>query len=106
MHNMVYLIGRLSNDIKQEDSIMTLAVTRAFKNLEGIYETDFIPVKLYGQMLKNTIEYIKKGDLIGVKGRLQEENGQLIVIADKISFLTSNRKEEEDNSSSSYIVCQ
>ena len=95
MHNMVYLIGRLSTDIKEEDSKLNLAVTRTFKNEEGIYETDFVDVKLFGTMLENTIKYIKKGDLIGVKGRLQVENNQLMVIADKLSFLTSNKKEEE-----------
>ena len=95
MHNMVYLIGRLSADIKENDSSIKLAVTRAYKNEIGEYETDFVEVKLFGAMLENTIKYIKKGDLIGVKGRLQVENNQLIVIADKLSFLTSNKLEEE-----------
>ena len=95
MHNMVYLIGRLSADIKENDSSIKLAVTRAYKNENGEYETDFVEVKLFGAMLENTIKYIKKGDLIGVKGRLQVENNQLIVIADKLSFLTSNKLEEE-----------
>ena len=95
MHNMVYLIGRLSTDIKETDSSINLAITRQYKNENGEYETDFVDVKLFGAMLENTIKYIKKGDLIGVKGRLQVENNQLIVIADKLSFLTSNKKEEE-----------
>lgn len=95
MHNMVYLIGRLSTDIKENDSTINLAVTRQYKNENGEYETDFVNVKLYGAMLENTIKYIKKGDLIGVKGRLQVEENKLIVVADKLSFLTSNKKEEE-----------
>lgn len=95
MHNMVYLIGRLSADIKENDSSIKLAVGRQYKNENGEYETDFVDVKLFGAMLENTIKYIKKGDLISVKGRLQVENNQLIVIADKLSFLTSNKMEEE-----------
>lgn len=98
MHNMVYLIGRLSTDIKENDSSIKLAVTRQYKNENGEYETDFIDVKLFGTMLGKTIKYIKKGNLIGVKGRLQVENNQLIVIADKLSFLTSNKKITEDES--------
>ena len=35
MHNMVYLIGRLSTDIKETDSSINLAVTRQFKNENG-----------------------------------------------------------------------
>ena len=95
MTNMVYLIGRLSTDIKENDSSIKLAVARQYKNENGEYETDFVDVKLFGTMLENTIKYIKKGDLIGVKGRLQVENNQLMVIADKLSFLTSNKLEEE-----------
>ena len=102
MHNMVYLIGRLSTDIKENDSSIKLALTRQYKNENGEYETDFVDVKLFGAMLENTIKtqlsILKKGDLIGVKGRLQVENNQLIVIADKLSFLTSNKKIIEDES--------
>lgn len=95
MHNMVYLIGRLSTDVNEKDSKITLAVQSSIKNEEGIYDTYFIDVLLYEQMLKNTLEYIKKGDLVGVKGRLTIKNNELKVIADKLSFLTSNKVGEE-----------
>lgn len=95
MTNMVCLIGRLSTDINEKDSTMTLAVQSNIKNEEGVYDTYFIDVLLYGQMLKNTLEYVKKGDLVGVKGRLKTENDELIVVADKISFLSSKKVGEE-----------
>ena len=50
--------------------------------------------EMFGYSKKEVEEYLKdmKADY---EGRLQVENNQLIVIADKLSFLTSNTKEEE-----------
>lgn len=109
MHNMVYLIGRLASDpeIKQLDDdrstlSINLAVQRSFKNEDGIYETDFIRCILWNGVATHTIEYCHKGDLVGVKGRLQtrkyEVNDEVKyiteVIVDKISFLSSKKIEE------------
>jgi len=95
MTNMVCLIGRLSTDINEKDSTMTLAVQSNIKNEEGVYDTYFIDILLYENMLKNSMEYLKKGDLVGIKGRLKTENDELIVVADKLSFLSSNKVGEE-----------
>ena len=95
MQNIVCLIGRLLTDIKKNDSKMTLGVQRMYKNENGEYLTDFIDVYIFGEMFKRINEYIKKGDLVAVKGRLEIKDNQLRVIADKLSFLTSNKKEEE-----------
>jgi single-strand DNA-binding protein len=92
---MVCLIGRLSTDVNEKDSKITLAVQSSFKNEEGIYDTYFIDVMLYEHMLKNTLEYVKKGDLVGIKGRLIIKNNELKVVADKLSFLSSNKVGEE-----------
>ena len=80
MTNGVYLIGRLVRDpeIKELESgkkvcNITLAVQRPFKNADGEYETDFFDCSLWEGIAFNTSEYSKKGDLIGVKGRLQQD---------------------------------
>ena len=67
------------------------------KNNERIYETDFIDCQLFGSVAKNTIEYCNTGDIVGVKGRLENHNNETIIIADKLTFLTSKKptKEEE-----------
>lgn len=106
MLNQILLVGRLVQDpeIKElenevKTSYITLAVSRSWKNADGIYETDFIPVRLYKGIAENTTEYCKKGDVIGVKGRIQtkqEENKNIIeIVAEKVTFL-SNRKETEE----------
>lgn len=94
MHNYVTLIGRLTNDIEKEgnNAYITLAVQRSYKNADGIYETDFVPVVLTGDIATSTVAYCKKGDLIGLKGRIQSTDNKLIIIAEKVSFLAAKKE--------------
>ena len=103
MINQVTLVGRIAKDLEiieteQGNKILSIvvAVPRIYKNVNGEYETDFIPVRIgKGSMLEATKEYCLKGDLIGVRGRLQRsETEKLIVKAEKVTFLSS-RKEKE-----------
>lgn len=107
MGNEVILVGRLVQDpeIKELEngvkaSYITLAVPRSHKNSDGIYETDFIPVKLWNGVAENTAEYCRKGDLLGIKGRIQtkqEENKNIIeIVAEKVTFLSTSRKGTEE----------
>lgn len=105
MLNQVVLVGRLvtNSEIKETEegkkvSNITIAIPRSYKNAEGEYETDFIQVVLWNGIAENTVEYCKKGDIIGVKGRLQtkdinlqddKKRKVLQVIAEKIYFLSS-----------------
>ena len=109
MHNLVYLIGRLTEEpeVKElEDGkkslAINLAVQRSYKNEDGIYETDFIRCVLWNAIATSTQEYCKRGDLVGIKGRLQnrkyEVDGEVKyiteVIVDKLSFLASKREDK------------
>ena len=111
MHNMVYLIGRLTEDptIKDEESNylpINLAVQRAYKNEDGVYETDYLRCVMWDGIATNTCEYCKKGDLVGIKGRLQNRSYEdettkekkyiTEVIVDKISFLASKKEKNEE----------
>ena len=97
MNNQIYLIGRLVSDPEINEtengkiSDITLAIPRSYKNEEGIYETDFIPVRLWRGIAESTTEWCHKGDLIGVRGRVARLNDEdnLTIVADKISFLAS-----------------
>ena len=107
MLNQVVMVGRLvSKPIVEENengrkvSEITIAVPRSYKNAEGIYETDFIKCTLWNGIAENTVEYCEKGDLVGVRGRLEtsvyeKENGEKYritsVVAEKVSFLSSGK---------------
>ncbi len=109
MLNQLILVGRLVKDpeVKKSKngnsySYITLAIPRAYKNINGEYETDFIDCTLWKMMATNTKEYCKKGDIVGVKGRLEsrtyEKDNETVyvkeVIAERITFLSSSPKEE------------
>lgn len=103
MMNNLVLVGRLVDRPVLEETengkkvtTIVLAVPRSFRNDNGEYETDFVPVSLVEQVADATCEYCEKGDIIGVKGRLARLSGnELQVIAEKVTFLAQKRKEEE-----------
>lgn len=112
MLNQVILVGRLVRtpelqltDSGKKKSLITLAVSRGFKNQNGEYDTDFLDCTLWSSIAENTSEYCKTGDVIGVKGRLQtrlidNEEGtkykKVEVIADKVTFLSSSRNDNNN----------
>lgn len=106
MLNQVVLVGRLVKDPvlfenagKKAMSYVTLAIPRSFKNTSGEYDTDFIECILWEGIATNTCEYCKKGDIVGVKGRLQsrviekDEEKKYVteIIAEKVTFLSSSQ---------------
>lgn len=111
MLNQTVLVGRLVKDPDlretengKKTTNITLAVPRSYKNSNGDYETDFINCSLWSGIAESTTEYCKKGDLIGIKGRIQTrvfENGEddrkyyTDVVAEKVTFLSSKNKQVE-----------
>lgn len=95
MLNQIALVGRIIEN--EEEGYITIAVPRYFKNEEGEYDTDYIKCKVMGHIEENTKKWTKKGDIIGIKGRLQEEEGTLYVIAEKVTFLSSKKEKENEN---------
>ena len=111
MLNQIILVGRLVRDpeVKKAKngnsySHITLAVPRSYKNVDGEYETDFLDCTLWQLMATNTKEYCKKGDIVGVKGRVEskvyekddEKKYITEIIAEKVTFLSSNKTEAEE----------
>lgn len=111
MLNQTIIVGRLTSDpiVKElEDgkkvSNITIAVPRHYKNEDGEYETDFIPCTLWQNIAENTSEYCHKGDIVGIKGRIEpfsnfneEKKNNIRIIAEKVTFLSSSKKDEEEN---------
>lgn len=106
MLNQIILVGRLVRDISVNKSdngtkvaTIPLAIPRSFKNMEGTYDTDFIDCVAFDNIATNTSEYCNKGDIVGVKGRVQSrvvEEGDtkktvVDIIAEKVTFLTNKK---------------
>lgn len=109
--NQLILVGRLTKDPtlrKQEgksNCYITVAVKRQFKNSEGIYESDFISCTVWNVIAEKVCEYCKKGDVISVKARIQNNNYvdkddnkvySYEIIADQVSFMASQRDHDEE----------
>ena len=102
MLNQIILVGRMVEEIelKKDESERVhaecvLAIPRSYKNDLGMYDTDFIPVKIFGGVAENTSNFCNKGDIIGIRGRIENNNNELIIIADKVTFLSSRKVGEE-----------
>ena len=111
MLNQTVLVGRLVNEPELRESenghkltYITLAVPRSYKNIDGEYDTDFIPCVLWRGVAENTAEYCHKGDLIGIKGRIQSRKIEeddirkeiTEIIAEKVTFLSSKKQDEAE----------
>ncbi len=107
MLNQIVIVGRLVKNPELRETEkgkkvtnITLAVPRSYKNSDGEYETDFIDCTLWTGIAENTTEYCRKGDLLGIKGRIQtrsydvDDSKRYVteVIAEKVTFLTNKNK--------------
>jgi single-strand DNA-binding protein len=81
MINQVTLVGRLTKDPELKTTgdgtpvtQVTLAVSRHFRNNNGEIEADFVSCTLWKKTAENTVEYCRKGSVVGITGRLQTRN--------------------------------
>ncbi|MFJ7841609.1 single-stranded DNA-binding protein [Lysinibacillus sphaericus] len=102
MINRVVLVGRLTADpeLRYTPSGIAsckfrVAVNRTFKN-EGEQQADFISCIAWRKQAENLANFMKKGNLIGLEGRIQTgsyegHDGKRVyttdVVADSIQFL-------------------
>lgn len=108
MLNQLVVVGRLVKDpeLKKTENgrnitNITLAVPRSYKNSNGEYDTDFIDCTLWSNVAETTTEYCHKGDLLGIKGRIQTRNVETEeektrhvteIIGERVTFLSSSHK--------------
>jgi len=103
MLNVVVLIGRLTKDPElrytqsgKAVATMRLAVDRGYTGPDGQRETDFIDVVVWDRQAESVANYLQKGRLVAVQGRLQirsyeNQDGQrrdrAEVVANQVRFL-------------------
>ncbi|WP_339252679.1 single-stranded DNA-binding protein [Sporosarcina sp. FSL W8-0480] len=103
MINRVVLVGRLTKDPELKYTQggvavtrFTLAVNRTFSNQQGEREADFINCVTWRKQAENTANFLRKGSLAGIEGRIQTssfdgQDGKRVfmteVVADSVQFL-------------------
>lgn len=105
MMNRAVLVGRLTRDpeLRYTPSGVavanfTLAVNRPFTNQQGERDADFINCVVWRRPAENLANYMKKGNMVGVDGRIQtrtyeDQDGKTVyvteIVADSVQFLES-----------------
>lgn len=103
MINRVVLVGRLTKDPELRytpngvaSCKFHVAVNRTFQNQQGDREADYISCQAWRKQAENLANFMKKGSLIGLEGRIQTgsyegQDGKRVyttdVVADSIQFL-------------------
>lgn len=118
MLNRVILVGRLTRDPDLRYTPnggvavvrFTVAVNRKFTNQQGEREADFINIVAWRALAENCGNYLRKGSLVAVEGRMQtrsyeNQEGRTVyvteVVADDVRFLdtrggSSKPKDQDD----------
>ena len=113
MINRVVLVGRLTRDPELRYTpngvavaTFTLAVNRTFTSQSGEREADFINCVVWRKQAENMANYLRKGSLTGVEGRIQtrsydNQEGKRVyvteVIADSVQFLEPKGSSQHQN---------
>ncbi|EAC7553706.1 single-stranded DNA-binding protein [Listeria monocytogenes] len=118
MMNRVVLVGRLTKDpdlrytpAGAAVATFTLAVNRPFKNAQGEQEADFINCVVWRKPAENVANFLKKGSMAGVDGRVQTRNyedkdGKRVfvteVVAESVQFLEPKNNNTGGSTSNNY----
>lgn len=113
MLNRVVLVGRLTRDPDLRYTPngvavanFNIAVNRPFSNQQGDREADFINCVVWRRPAENLANYMKKGSLIGVDGRVQTRNfegqdGKRVyvteIVADSVQFLETKGSQQGES---------
>src|SRR5690606_19334231 len=118
MLNRVILVGRLTRDPDLRYTTnggvavvrFTVAVNRRFTNQQGEREADFINIVAWRNLAENCGNYLRKGSLVAVEGRIQtrsyeNQEGRTVyvteVVADDVRFLdtrgVSKKPKDQDD---------
>lgn len=119
MLNRIVLIGRLTKDpeLRYTQSgkavcTFTLAVDRPYLANNGNREADFINIVVWNKTAENCAQYLGKGKLVAVDGRLQirsydGQDGQrryvTEVIADNVQFLSPKSEAQQSGQQEAWI---
>ncbi|MHC5278922.1 single-stranded DNA-binding protein [Listeria kieliensis] len=116
MMNRVVLVGRLTANPELRYTpagvavtTFTLAVNRTFTNQQGEREADFINIVVWRKPAENAANFLRKGNLAGVDGRVQTRNyegqdGKRVyvteVVAESVQFLEPKNGATSSNNAS------
>ena len=102
MFNSVNLIGNINYFNLENNTLEIKCIKPLYKNdIKVGTEEVYVPVIVSDLMMKQTKQYCNINDMISIKGYLKNQDGRLMVMAEKITVLAhtndTNRKGGDDN---------
>lgn len=116
MLNNVVLIGRLTKDPELRYTpnnvavaTFSLAVNRRFKNNEGVHEADFINCVMWNKSAENLSNWIKKGNMIAITGRIQtrnyeNQNWQRVYVTEVVAETFQNLEKRDNTANTNSMM--
>ncbi|MBI6545154.1 MAG: single-stranded DNA-binding protein [Cyanobacteria bacterium NC_groundwater_1444_Ag_S-0.65um_54_12] len=115
MVNSVVLVGRAGRDPEirflepsgNAKTTFNLAVDRPVRRTEGVETTDWFRIELWGKQAQIAADYVRKGSLVGIQGRLEiskwkDAQGQWhempVITANNLRLLGSRQDNRTTNS--------
>lgn len=118
MINSVTLVGRVTKDLELKYSQggvavckFNLAVNRNFKSKDGEQGADYPMILTFNKTAENAANYLRKGSLVGVTGRIQtgsyeDKDGRRVftteILADSVQFLEPKSSNTNNAPSNQY----
>ena len=118
MINKAVLVGRLTKDPElrytpngKAFTRFTLAVNKQFTSQSGEKEADFISCVAWNKNAENLANFMRKGNLIGIDGRIQTgsfegQDGKRVyttdVLAESIQFLEGKKNNQQEQQGNPY----
>jgi single-strand DNA-binding protein len=93
MLNQVILVGRIQ---ELHEGKILVNIPRNYKNKDGEYESDLVTIAIEGKINESVNEYCNKGDIVGIKGRIEILNDNTLIKAEKITFLSAKSQNDKD----------
>ena len=92
MNNLFFLIGRLNNYTIENNGLKLMVY---YRGEDGDF---YLPVYVNFLPKNEVINALEEDMVLGLKGHMSlDENNHIILIAEKISFLTSKKERGENN---------
>lgn len=118
MLNSMNVVGRLTKDpeLKVTQSNIqfarfSIACERNYKNAQGTRDTDFIDVMAWKQLANIVCQYMHKGDMISVSGRIEtnmykDKNGNsrksVYINADEVQLVSYSKNNQQQQQQQPY----
>ncbi|MDD3422670.1 MAG: single-stranded DNA-binding protein [Bacilli bacterium] len=102
MLNLVALCGKITKTYTGVDGdyYVTLEVENDYRETDGTLRTEQLPCTVWKGMLESLKEYYHPGQFVTIQGRIQNRDGRIVVMGEKIAFAQRyekyRKKEKEE----------